>query len=242
MRKTLMMIAAALLLTPLASVSAQETQGEWDMDVSQLRTMVERMRSEMYRPGDSVTGWNRGGANPDADLRAAGIDSHYFRIRRHGGDSVVILTARPLASFVPAGWRVVDTYGAAATRADNPFVQFEALSPRYVIGLRAGSARRGDADCIDGVTNAALYERRDVPATSADAEIPLMFRLLLLASEEQTVCTRYEGNRRDGWRGIAFLPDGRSLPALNEGDDRVEIVPAAPIERLVTHEATASGS
>jgi len=242
MRNIIMTIAAALLLAPLATLSAQETQGEWDMDVAQLRTVVERMRSEMYRPGDPVAGWNRGGANPDADLRAAGAETHYYRIRRSGGDSVVILTARPLASFVPVGWRVVDTYGTAATRAENPFVQFEALSPRYVIGLRAGSARRGDTDCIDGVTNAALYERSDVPATSADAQIPLMFRLLLLASEGQTVCTRYEGNRRDGWRGIAFLPDGRALPALNEGDDHIEIIPAAPIERLVTHSGTAGGA
>jgi len=242
MRKTLMMIAAALLTIPPASAAAQETQGEWNMDVAQLRAMVERMRTEMYQPGDRVAGWDRGGANPDADLRAAGAETHYYRIRRSGGDSVVILTARPLGSFVPAGWRVVDTYGAAATRVDEPFVQFEALSPRYVIGLRAGSARRGDADCIDGITNAALYERSDVPATSADADIPLMFRLLLLASENQTVCTRYQGNSREGYRGISFLPDGRSLPALNRGDDHIEIVPAAPIERLVTHTGTEGGA
>lgn len=242
MRNMFMLIAAALLLAPPAVAPAQESQGEWDMDVAQLRATVERMRSEMYRPGERVAGWNRGGANPDADLRAAGADSHYFRVRRSGGDAIVILTARPLASFAPAGWRVADTYGEAGAPAGNPFVQFEAMSPRYVIGMRGDSERRGDTDCVGGVVNATLYERSDVPATSADAQIPLFFRLMLLASEDQLVCTRYEGNARDGWRGISFLPDGRTLPVLNEGDDHIEIVPAAPIERLVTHTGAEAGA
>lgn len=241
MRNIFMLIAAALLAPP-AVASAQESHGEWDMDVTQLRAMVERMRGEMYRPGERVAGWDRGGANPDADLRAAGADGHYFRVRRSGGDAIVILTARPLASFAPAGWRVADTYGEAAAPIDNPFVQFEAMSPRYVIGMRGNSERRGDADCVGGIVSATLYERSDVPATAADAQIPLLFRLLLLAAEGQTICTRYDGNRSDGWRGIAFLPDGRSLPALNEGDDHIEIVPAAPIERLVTHTGTEGGA
>jgi hypothetical protein len=242
MRNIFMLIAAALLLAPPAAAAAQESHGEWDMDVAQLRAAVERMRTEMFRPGDRVAGWNRGGADPDADLRAAGADSHYYRIRRSGGDAIVILTARPLAGFAPAGWRVADTYGEAAARAGNPFVQFEALSPRYVIGMRGDSERRGDTDCVGGVVNATLYERSDVPATAADAQIPLFFRLMLLATEDQIVCTRYEGNAREGWRGIAFLPDGRALPALNDGDDHIEIVPAGPIERLVTHRETDGGT
>lgn len=234
MRRALRLIVPLLLLAGPAALPAQDVRSEWDMSVAEMQQMVERLREEMYRPGERVPGWNRGGANPDADLRAAGVDSHYFQLERPGGRGLVILSDRSIASLAPAAWRVADTYGSAAEEVDNPFVQFEALSPRYVAALRGGSERRGDADCIDRVANATLYERPDVAAGEADARVPLMFRLLLLAAEDQTVCTRYQGSREQGYRGLAFLPDGRSLPRLNESDERITIIPAGPIERLVS--------
>jgi hypothetical protein len=189
----------------------------------------------MLQPGEHVRGWDQGGANPDADLRAAGADSHYFRIRGSNGDGIGILNGRSIASFAPRAWRVVDTYGSAATEVDNPLVQFEALSPRYVVGMRAGTDRRGDVDCIAGITNATLYERPDVPVTEADDSIRLYFRVALLAVEGQTICTRYQGNREEGYRSFAFLPDGRPLSRMNEDPNHLTIIPAGPIEQLVTY-------
>lgn len=234
MRTALTPIAAAIMLAAGPAPAAQETRGEWDLGVAELRTMVERIQAEMYRPGERVANWNRGGADPDAELRAAGAETHYYHLRRASDHGVAILTDRPIAGFAPASWRVVDTYGSATAEVDNPIVQFDALSPRYVAGLRAGSERRGDVDCVDSIANAILFERTDVPAGAEDADIPLMFRLFLIAAEGQTVCTRYQGNREDGYRGIAFLPDGRTLPVLNESDELITIVPAAPLDELVT--------
>lgn len=228
------LIAAALLLAGASAAPAQEQFGEWDMTVEQMQQAVQRLREEMFQPGERVSGWDRGGANPDADLRAAGADSHFMRSRGANGDGIIILTDRAIASFAPSAWRVADTYGSASTAVDNGFVQFEALSPRYVIGMRGGSERRRDTDCTDGIVNATLYERPDVPHSDADDSIRLIFRLVLLAAEGQTVCTRYEGNAREGYRGLAFLPDGRSLPRLNDDHDLNTIIPAGPIEQLVT--------
>ena len=59
--------------------------------------------------------------------------------------------------------------------------------------------------------------------------------MLLLAAGDQTVCTRYHGNAGDGYRGLAFLPDGRSLPTLNQSDELIMIVPAGPLDTLVTY-------
>jgi hypothetical protein len=241
MRKAVrLLIAGALLAVP--PLFAAQPRSEWDLSVADLQQMVERLRGEMYQPGERVPGWDQGGANPDADLRAAGADRHYFRLRRPSAEGVVILTERPIASFAPESWRVADTYGSAAAEVDNPFVQFEALSPRYVVALRAGSERRRDTDCVASIANATLYERSDVAAGEEDATIPMMFRLLLLAAENQIVCTRYQGNARDGYRGLAFLPDGRSLPRLNESEEQITIIPAGPIERLVTYSGRASGT
>jgi hypothetical protein len=111
-----------------------------------------------------------------------------------------------------------------------------------VIAVRAGTARRGDVDCIDGVANATLYERPGAAAIPADDGIPLLFRLVLLAGEGQTVCTRYEGDARAGWRGRDFLPDGRRLPALDSPGEVMTIIPAGPIDRLIAYRGPATPS
>ncbi len=231
MRKPLSLIAALFCLAP-PPAAAQETTGF--PSVEEMQRMVAQMREQMFTPGAAVPDWNRGGANPDAELRRAGADRFYYRLSKTGGDAVVILTGRPLASFVPEGWRVVDTYGDSSAAPENPVIQFETMSARYVIGLRAGSARRGDVDCIDGIANATLYERPDAPRTAEDDVLPLLFRLSLLATEGQTVCTRYEGNREAGWHGRAFTSDGHALPEFDDAEERITIVPAAPIDRLIT--------
>jgi hypothetical protein len=231
----LRILAAALLLAGAGAAPAQEQFGEWDATVPQIQQMIEMVREQMLQPGDHVPGWDRGGANPNADLRAAGVESHYFRLRSARGDGIGILSARSIASLAPPAWRVVDTYGSATTKVDEPTIHFEALSARYVMAIRAGTERRRDADCMDEVANATLYERPDMPPGEDDDSIRMVFRLTFLAIEGHTVCTRTEGNREEGYRALVFLPDGRLLPRLNEGDDHMTIIPAGPIDQLVTY-------
>jgi hypothetical protein len=232
MRKPRYLIALALALAS-PPAPAQEVTGF--LTVEQMQEAVARMREQLFAPGDAVPGWNRGGADPDAVLRAAGADRFYYLIHGAGGDSVAILTDRPMASLVPAGWRVVDTYGDSSVRVDNPVIQFEPLSDRYVMAVRAGSERRGGVDCIPGIANATLYERPGRAASPEDHSLPLLFRLGLLALENQIVCTRYEGDRTAGWRGRNFTPDGRRLPALDDEYERITLVPAAPVDSLIVY-------
>jgi hypothetical protein len=228
-------VTAALLLAGPGAATAQEQFGEWDLTVPQVQQMVETVRGQMLQPGERVSGWDRGGANPVADLRATGADGHYFRLRGPHGDGIGILDGRSIASVAPPAWRVIDTYGSAAAEADNPWVQFEALSARFIIAMRAEIERRGDVDCASRITDATLYERPDAPVSEADDSVRLLFRVLLLAIEDQTVCTRYEGNREEGYRSLSFLPDGRSLPIVNQDVGHMTIIPAGPIEQLVTY-------
>ena len=74
-----------------------------DVSVEEMQRVVTQLRERMYAPGDVVAGWNRGGADPDGVLRAAGADRFYYLIHRTGGDSVAILTDRPFASVAPSG-------------------------------------------------------------------------------------------------------------------------------------------
>jgi hypothetical protein len=235
MRKTSSLIVAALLLAAPPAAPAQSDPANPEAAFADLRAMVERLRTELFAPGARVPGWDRGGANPDAELRAAGADSHFFAISDSSGQGVAILSARPIASFAPASWRVVDTYGSSATRLGNPAIGFEALSARYVIAVRANSRRSNDVDCVEPIANATLYEIPDAPRARDDEAIPIMFRVLLLAVEGRTICTRYDGSRAAGWRGRVFDTEGHSLPALDDARERITIIPAGPIERLVSY-------
>ena len=233
MRKTLAFLAAGLLAAAAPPAAAQEVTGF--MTLEQMQEAVARLRDTLYAPGDAVPGWNRGGADPDAVLRAAGADRFYYLVHGAGGDSVAILADRSFASLIPAEWRVVDTYGDSATAVTNGVVQFEPLSDRYVVAVRAGTERRGGVDCVSAIANATLYERPGRTERPSDADMPLFFRLALLAAEGQTVCTRYEGDRASGWRGRNFTAEGRRLPGLEDEFERITIIPAGPIDSLIVY-------
>ena len=233
MRAISRLLLPLLLLAAPAAAPAQSDSGNPEAGFADLQAMVGQMRSQYYTPGEHVPGWDRGGADPNADLRAAGADSHYFAIVDGNGRSVGILTSRPLSAFAPAGWRVIDTYGSSATRLDHPEIAFEMLSHRYAVGLRSNGRRARDVDCSDPIANATLYEIPGAPAHRDDDMIPVLFRVALLAAEGQVVCSRWEGNVRAGYRASSFTPDGHRLPALDEDVETIRIVPAAPIDRLL---------
>ena len=230
--------AAGLLLFPFETALAvpavpSTTQSEDEAALAEFRAAVAEMRAEMLRPGDRVEGWNRGGANPDADLRARGADRFYFLTRGRDGTSVAILTDRPIRDFAPATWRVVDSYGSASESLTNPQLDFGAFSARYVMASRGQYRRIGDVDCQDNLSHALLYEVPGAPASPDDEIVPMMFRIMILALEDQRICFRSDGDAERGYRGRFFLPDGRSLPQLDDLEAISTIVPAAPVDRLI---------
>jgi hypothetical protein len=244
MKPLFLLAAAALILAAPAPLAAQkpgagappaaepEAPSEEDM-LAALRGAVTAMRESIFAPGPAVQGWNVGGADPDGEARAAGAETHWLHLTGgEDGPSVVMLTRRGIADFAPAGWRIADSYGTRAAALDNPFVQFGRLSPRYVLALRANSRRVGTADCSDPISHAILYEVPGAPESPEDEDMPLLFRIALLAGEDQVSCTRYD---RDGaaYRLRAFLPDGRSLPQQDDEGERLRVVPAAPLESLL---------
>lgn len=232
------MRAVALLVSLIlcAAAPAAAQTGEQDLQIGGAETFrraLDELRTTMLRTGERVEGWDQGGANPDADLRAAGADTHYFLNRGSDGASVGIITNRAITEFAPERWRIVDSYGSSAVRLPGAQLDFIALSPRYAIATRTQYRRRGGVDCTEGITNALLYEVPGAEARPNDETVPILFRLLMLALEGQEICVRSEGDRESGYRSRTFLPDGRPLPELSDAEDLTTIVPAAPIERLI---------
>lgn len=234
----LLAAAAALLLAPFAIAQATPTLSGQDQDEEQaafdeFRAAIDSLRETMLQPGERVAGWDHGGADPDAELRALGADTHYFITRGDSGVGVSILTDRPIADFAPQAWRIVDSYGAAGERLERPQVDFVPVSDRYIMATRSHSWRQDDVGCFRNLSHALLYEVPGAPSRADDEMVPMMFRMLILAMEDQTVCVRNDGDREHGWRSRFFLPDGRLLPALTNTDDLTTIVPAAPVETLI---------
>ena len=229
---------AALLLAPFATATAKPAVSAPEQDEDQAafaeyRAAIDALRAVMLEPGERVTGWDRGGGDPDAELRSLGADRHYFLTRGETGVGVSILTDRPIADFAPRAWSVADSYGTAGEPLETPQVDFVPVSDRYVMATRSHSWRQNDVGCFRNLSHALLYEVPGAPSRADDEMVPMMFRLLILAMEDQTVCVRNDGDRANGWRSRFFLPDGRLLPALTNAEGLTTIVPAAPVETLL---------
>jgi len=222
------LLAALGLIAAPALAQVQDEAG-----LRAFQAAVQQLRTFMLRTGETVEGWDRGGADPDGDLRRLGADRFYMLNRGSDGAGVTILTDRPLGDFAPAGWRIVDSYGSAGEALRSPQLDFQPLSARYVIGARSDISRVNDVGCARGFSHALLYELPGAPATEGDESIPTFFRMVILALEDQTICVRSDGTAETGYTARFFLPDGRSLPAFDDPSERITIVPAAPIDRLI---------
>ena len=232
--------AAAFWLLPasLAAAAVPELpsaqQPDDDDALARFQAALAEMRTVLLRPGERVEGWDAGGADPDSELRARGADRHYYLTS--GGESgtmVDILTDRPIMDFAPAGWQVVDSYGSGSGASGSTVVSFQAISPRYVMGVRSRFRRVNTVDCFDDTAHALLFEVAGTPAGEDDDVAPMMFRMAILALEGQTICVRTDGDAERGYRTRFFLPDGRSLPEMTDPNEVTRIVPAAPIDQLI---------
>ena len=224
---------AAVLFVGIAipAAAAQPTDPRSD---AAYRELVGKIRAGMFRAGKRVAGWDRGGENPDAELRAAGSDLFYYQMDKAGGvHEVALLTDRPIARVAPDHWRAIASYGSPTARAENAVVQFAPFGPHHIIALRAGTWRRRDVDCIKGIAHAVLFAKPSAPAQPAESPPPeFTLKVLFDAAAGQTVCSRYDGSRKSGWEVRHFLPDGRQI--VEKQLSRMRIVPAAPLDTLIS--------
>jgi hypothetical protein len=229
-------LAAAMALAAAPAQPQPQPGAPQDDGASELaryQAAIRELRETLLRPGERVEGWDRGGADPDGEVRRLGADRFYMVSRSDTGAGVSILTDRPIADFAPAGWRIVDSYGQAGERLSAPQVDFQPLSARYVFAARIDYTKVNDVACYSNFSHALLYEVPGAPADPDDDILPMMFRVMILAFENQTVCVRAEGDRERGYTSRFFMPDGRSLPALDDPSERMTIVPAAPVDQLI---------
>ena len=134
------------------------------------KALLEQVRAEMFRAGPAVPGWDRGGADPDLELRSAGPERFYYLVEKKDGlREVIVMTDRPIAAVAPPDWRPVREYGSAKSPAEHTVIEFVPIDSWHVLAMRGGGRRLNDVDCMPGITHAILFERAGMPA-DADAD------------------------------------------------------------------------
>ena len=165
-------IALALTAAPLSSSRAEVPTpiGEIGSTESvrpdpKYEEAIRALRQAMFPPGERVENWDVGGADLEGAVRAMGPDKFYMleTDAKDGSTLLSIMTARPIADFAPASWRIAKSYGSQESRLENPVITFGYLSPRYVLAGRANSRRSRDVICSDTIGHAILYEVPDAP-------------------------------------------------------------------------------
>lgn len=222
-----MLLLVAVLTSVSAPLAAQDDDApdlSLSPDLSRVRAAAAEMRVDAMQRGDLVAGWNVGGADPIADIREMGAETHYLFSRTPDEDSIAIVTDRAVVDFAPDDWEVIDSYGLHDPTRTGAVVEFTPLSHRFVMGSRVIARRVGDVDCWDNLDHALLFHRPGAVTSDADADAWETFRVIILALEDQDLCVRYEGRRDEAYTSQTFTPDGHRLPALNVAGEEAWIV------------------
>ena len=80
------------------------------------------------------------------------------------------------------------------------------VSDRYVMATRSHSWRQNDAGCFRNLSHALLYEVPGAPSRPDDETVPMMFRMFILAMEDQTICVRSDGDRAQAGAAASSCP------------------------------------
>lgn len=238
---TKFLAAPGLALLLLASGPAATTPTTETHPVDDVRAVVEAALNQFevkaMAPGPAEPGWSEAGTDLHAlvDSRPGGRAANFLlQEDKDGSRSVMILSPSSPLGLVPDTWSPIADIGDIESAASGTDFYIGHLEGPYYAVLRGSSRQVGKAYCSSGPVTARLY-RRPEPA-DADELAPeimeLLFGAVVRRLEKYEVCTRYDADG-DGYRSRSFLPDGRSLPGLEESEERVTVVPAAPVETLL---------
>lgn len=223
----------------LAFLSASASAAEQVDD--ELKAMVQEAldvaEAKLFRAGPKQPDWNKGGLDPKAAVidRPGGLANNYLvTIDKDGDVSVSIYTTRPIANFVPRNWKLVARIGDIDAAEPNGFLDFSNLEGPYYMVARGTEKRFGDAFCESPLRGANLYKAPDEDGVEImPAEVAkLIFQGAIEMASKYTVCQKYERSAK-GYRVRSFLENGRTLPGMDESEDRIGIVPARPIAELL---------
>jgi hypothetical protein len=229
---------SALFLVLGSPVTATPSKSPEQLQVEQaIQEIMDAAMAKMFEPGPVQAGWNKGGVDiyKVVEARSGGAAANLLLVEDKDGEvSVRMVRGRDLGGVVPKDWKPILRAGSAQQPSESDVLEIAHLDGPFYFAGWEGHRRNGDAFCTDGKMGGELYETSD-KTNEGDIPrelIPTFFHATVKRMESQVVCWRYDRDG-DGYKVSYFLEDGRTLPQVNEHNERVTIVPAGPVSALL---------
>ena len=218
---------------PLAGMNAEQIAAFFTLVATSpdIEAELAPIAAELLEPGEPVAGWREMGVDILAELaaREGGLAGDLLRDEDQEVPTVSDLsgTAAPdLSGFSRLVLRA-DPPGGANERG------FTSFAPGVWLEMAGQRTRRGKALCYAGMSGLTLHSKVPVTEQTIDELFPTIVAVSLidrLASRE--FCIVYE-RAGEGYRARSFLPDGRTLPALDAMPTVLRIMPASELEDFI---------
>lgn len=199
-----------------------------------LRQMIAKLVDQMLVPGESKPDFATSGVDVVAlvEARPGGLAGNVL-VDRDEVPTISSYDGRPVA--LGAGYEVHEIF-SRGLKGDIETSLFK-LAPG--IWLEAASTRtaRDKAICYSGIGRMAVHSRRPLKQWTEQETgmvLTLVETLKLVAHEK--ICSTYRQEKGGTLLTSAFLPDGRSLPKLDEQATRFEIMSRAEAMALYLKE------
>lgn len=231
---SIVLLAGSAMATPSDDAAQIEQTKEF-------QAAMDAAMAEMMTPGPKQEGWDKGGVDIYrlAEAAPGGNSANYLlNVDKDGERAVMIVRARDLGSVVPGHWKALMHAGSSKELAGSDTLVVGNIDGPFHFAGWESHRRVGDAFCSAGNIGGELYEAAGQAAESKLPRemIPSVFQAMASHLEKRPMCWRYD-RQGESFKKTYFLEDGRTLPRLNESEDQVTIVRAAPIEQLLAKTA-----
>lgn len=177
---------------------------------------VDAAIEQMFARGDQLENWSDSGIDIHARVasREGGVRANVLSWSDQFGPSWAILADEPFDAVVPAGWRLIWSYGAVeAGRAAVTLVA--RLSPKLLLAERVLMHRNQKAWCRDR-TEARLYVNPHTAGTEADLiALVMSVRMFTEFEHDFSLCSVTVEGEPGMYRDQVFDREGRRLPAMD---------------------------
>lgn len=236
MVRVLSFSCACLMLAGSAAAVPSTDRVELEQQQA-LQEALDSATAQLMAPGPKLDNWNKGGVDIYRLLRTApgGVSQNYLlSTDRDGERDITVIDTEKTANYVPKSWNPVLREGT--TQAHGPSINLT-LAPIDGPFFLAGWDKRrqvGDAFCSDGGMGAELYEAagHHTEPELPRVLIPTMFVGMVKQLKDKVVCWRFDPDGAE-YKVTYFLEDGSTLPAMNAYEERVRIVAAGPVDKLI---------
>lgn len=227
-----------LMATSAAAIPADDPAQIEDHQA--LQTAMDSAMAQLMEPGPKQDGWNKGGVDVYGLVQTApgGTRQNYLlSIDKEGERDITVVDADKTDNYLPKSWKLVLKEGETQAHGASINLTMAPVDGPFFLAGWDNRRRVGDAFCSDGAHGAELYEASDETAQPEIPRvlIPTMFASIVKHLKDKVLCWRFD-RQGEEFKVTYFLEDGTTLPAMSAYEERVTIVPASSIGKLLKKE------